>query len=70
MENKKTTHQQDAPGQGNADNGRIGYPTSSEADAPRSLPQGHGWNTRENRPQKNGNKPGARPEEQETSQKQ
>jgi hypothetical protein len=69
MENKKTTHKQDAPGQKNADNGRIGYPTDRESDAPRSSPQRHGWNTRENLSQKNGNKPGTRPEEQETSQK-
>jgi len=69
MENKPTTHKLDAPGQENVDNGRIGYPTDRESDAPRSLPQRHGWNTRENLKQKSGDKPETPPEERDASRK-
>ena len=69
MENKKTTHKQDAPGEENVDNGRIGYPTDRESDATSSLPQRHGWNTRENLSQKSGNKQPTSAERQKTSRK-
>ena len=69
MENKETTFIQNASGRENFDNGKVENPTDSKSEAPKSVPQRHGWNTRENLPQKTEKKQGTGPGEPETSQK-